>query len=101
MSVVLVAEWIAREETAADVLRHLDALARASLTEPGCVGYRVHRSTEDPNRFLLYEEYRDISAIASHTKSEHFQRLAVNGAIPLLAKRVRTIYEPLDTPEST
>ena len=40
-------------------------------TEPGCVVYRVHRSTKDPNAFLFYEIYADDAAFDAHRASPH------------------------------
>jgi quinol monooxygenase YgiN len=40
-------------------------------TEPGCIVYRVHRSTSDPDAFLFYEIYADDAAFAAHRASPH------------------------------
>ena len=40
-------------------------------TEPGCVAYRVHRSTSDPDAFLFYEIYADDAAFEAHRASPH------------------------------
>ena len=39
--------------------------------EPGCVVYRVHRSTKDPELFLFYETYADDAAFDLHRKAPH------------------------------
>ena len=39
--------------------------------EPGCLVYRVHRSTGDPDLFLFYETYADDAAFDAHRKSPH------------------------------
>lgn len=39
--------------------------------EPGCVTYRSHRSTTDPELFLFYEVYRDAAAFEAHRKAPH------------------------------
>jgi len=39
--------------------------------EPGCLVYRVHRSTTDPDRFLFYETYADEAALDVHRKAPH------------------------------
>lgn len=39
--------------------------------EPGCLFYRVHRATADPEAFLFYEAYVDAAAFALHRSSEH------------------------------
>jgi autoinducer 2-degrading protein len=39
--------------------------------EPGCLVYRPHRSTTDPELFLFYEQYRDEAALDAHRKAPH------------------------------
>jgi quinol monooxygenase YgiN len=39
--------------------------------EPGCLVYRVHRSTTDPDLFLFYEMYVDDEAFELHRTSSH------------------------------
>jgi quinol monooxygenase YgiN len=34
--------------------------------EPGCIGYRLHRSAKDAELFLFYETYVDDAAFAVH-----------------------------------
>jgi quinol monooxygenase YgiN len=40
-------------------------------TEPGCLIYRPHRSTKDPDVFVFYETYADDAAFEVHRKSPH------------------------------
>jgi quinol monooxygenase YgiN len=40
-------------------------------SEPGCLVYRPHRSTKDPDLFVFYEQYRDGAAFDAHRKSPH------------------------------
>lgn len=39
--------------------------------EPGCLVYRVHRSTADPDHFMFYEIYADVAALDAHRNSPH------------------------------
>ena len=39
--------------------------------EPGCVVYRAHRSTTDPELFLFYETYVDDAAFEAHRNAPH------------------------------
>lgn len=56
-----------------------DALARllseqalvVREAEPGCLVYRAHRSTVDPDAFLFYEMYADEAAFELHRKAPH------------------------------
>jgi len=40
-------------------------------TEPGCIYYRLHRSTDDPDVFVFYEAYVDKAAVEAHHNSPH------------------------------
>ena len=37
--------------------------------EPGCLVYRPHRSTKDPELFYFYEQYKDDAAFDAHRKN--------------------------------
>lgn len=39
--------------------------------EPGCLVYRLHRSTRDPDLFLFYEMYADDAAFDVHRQAPH------------------------------
>jgi quinol monooxygenase YgiN len=39
--------------------------------EPGCLVYRPHRSTKDPDLFIFYEQYRDDAAFDVHRKAPY------------------------------
>ena len=38
-------------------------------SEPGCLVYRPHRSTKDPDVFIFYEQYKDDAALDAHRKN--------------------------------
>jgi quinol monooxygenase YgiN len=39
--------------------------------EPGCLAYRPHRSTTDPDQFIFYEQYIDEAAFDAHRTAPH------------------------------
>lgn len=82
-----------RAEEAAGVLR---SLRDASRAEAGCIAFDVARSTDDPNTFVLYEEWRDQAALDFHYKTEHFERFGVNGVRKLASNRLGHRCLPLD-----
>lgn len=50
----------------------LSEQVRAVLeAEPGCLVYRAHRSTHDPELFLFYEMYADDAAFDLHRNAPH------------------------------
>ena len=100
MAYTVIAKWTARAGEEERVLDFIRDLAPPSREEPGCLIYRVNRDAEDARVFarvfLLYEEYADEAAYRAHGESDHFRRLALEGAIPLLENRERSFYESLD-----
>src|SRR4051812_33684591 len=96
MAYVVVARWRAKAGSEERGPAVLDELTRATRAEPGCLGYQPHRATEDPQDFLIYEQYADEEAFQAHTESEHFTRLVLDEAVPdLLESRDRAFYSPL------
>lgn len=45
--------------------------AAVRAAEPGCLLYRPHRSTRDPDVFVFYEMYADDAALEAHRKAPH------------------------------
>lgn len=95
MAVVLVARWVAKEGEEARVRELLEELASASRAEPGCVTYQPCSDRDDPRRFLIFEAYQDEAALGAHSESEHFRRLVLAEAVPLLESRERSFYVTL------
>ena len=80
-------------DTVAAVLRQMaEAVAR---DEPACVTYHAARSTDDPDVFVLYEEYVDEAALLAHRETPHFKALIEGTIVPLLASREREILVPV------
>lgn len=73
MYVVCVTVFVKPESTDAFVEATLDN-ARNTRKEPGNVRFDVLRAEEDPNRFFLYEVYRDKEGFASHQQTPHYLR---------------------------
>lgn len=63
--------------------------------EPGCLLYRAIRLVDDPDGFVLYEEYEDQAALEAHRETPHFRELIEGGVVPLLDGREREVGEPV------
>lgn len=54
------------------------------LNDPGAILYELHRSADDPDTFIFYEQYESKEAFDYHLSTDHFKTLA--GRIdPLMA----------------
>ncbi len=92
MTYVMVARWQPRKGESEAIESILRELAAAVRREPGNLQFSVHRSREDPNDFLLYEIYASEDAFRDHQRTEHFKRLVLERAVPLLKLRERRAY---------
>jgi autoinducer 2-degrading protein len=63
-----------KSDRTAEFLDGIHANALASLqNEPGCLRFDVHRSTDDPQHFVLYEIYTDEGAFRdAHRQTPHY-----------------------------
>jgi autoinducer 2-degrading protein len=61
-------------------------------SEPGCKLYHASRSQENPDLFLLYEQYMNEAALLNHRETPHFQKIIEGIIVPLLEKRERELY---------
>jgi quinol monooxygenase YgiN len=92
MSYVVVARWRPREAETEKIQSILLELAAAVRREPGNLQFTVHRRRDDTNEFLLYEVYKSEQAFREHQDTEHFKRLVLERAVPLLSVRERAAY---------
>ncbi|MGC9157805.1 MAG: putative quinol monooxygenase [Terracidiphilus sp.] len=74
-------------EDRAEISETLRLLALASRQEPGCVSYVPHQLQDDPDTFLIYEQYRDEKALDEHRSSEHFKTHAIGGFYQKMQER--------------
>ena len=96
MTYTIVAKWRAQEGELHKVEGILHELSRKVREEPGNLQFVVHRSCEDPNEFLLYEQYSSEEAFREHQRTAHFKTLVLERAVPLLAQRERKAYSDLE-----
>ncbi len=95
MAYVVTAKWTARQGRADEVRQAILELIEPSRAEPGNLFYQPTQDPENPRVFFLFELYESLDAYRAHGQSEHFQRLAVSQAIPLLESRECAFYETL------
>ena len=79
---------------------HFRPLTEATRREPGCRMYLVHRSTTDPRKFFLYEQYDDQAALDAHRAAPHFLEHGRDGLFPIIESRTPMVVEPLDEDRS-
>jgi len=97
MTYVIVARWRAKEGKAEEIEGILRELVPATRAEPGTLMFIGHRSHDNPDEFLIYEQYVDEAAFVAHQQMPHFKTLVLERALPLLAERERLAFGVLAT----
>ncbi len=91
--IVLVAKYIGKPGSGDAILASLQKMAPQVKThEPGCLMYQACRSVNDPDIFLLYEQYHDEAALAFHRDTPYFKEIIEGIIVPLLENRQREFY---------
>ncbi len=53
--------------------RHLAALVAPTREEPGCISYELHRSSDEPGKFMFQECFRSQADLDAHLETGHFK----------------------------
>ncbi|MGD0653246.1 MAG: antibiotic biosynthesis monooxygenase [Thermoguttaceae bacterium] len=69
--------------------------ARNTIQEPGNLRFDVLQQADDPNRFLLYEVYRDEAGAKAHKATAHYARWAEAVKDWMAEQRYSIKYTPL------
>jgi quinol monooxygenase YgiN len=48
--------------------------------EPGALQFHIHRDRSNPNRFVIYEVWKDISALRDHFQKSYVQQFVADTA---------------------
>lgn len=90
---VLVVKFYAKSglgDTVAAALQRMASLVEAN--EPGCMFYHVCRARNNPDIFLLYEQYVDDQAMAVHRNTPYFKEIIEGELFAILEKREPEFY---------
>ena len=87
----LIVDLEARPGSGADVAAAIAESQAIRLTrlEPGCAAYDLRRDADAPDRFVMYECWRDLAALAEHLNTPHFA--AVGMVLTKLLAKAPTI----------
>ena len=83
-TLTVVARVQAKTEKLSQVEEMLTGLVAPTRQEPGCIGYVLHRSPEDPCSFLFVEKWRSQADLDEHLQKPYLQAL-INQADALLS----------------
>ena len=94
--IVLKVDMLVRPGAEAKCREYIHILQQHSRKEPGCLLYIGHQSTEDPRKFLFYEQYKDAAALEEHRKAPYFKQYVIDGLDAIMEHRSRDLYNPVD-----
>lgn len=87
MGFVVIATWKAKAGQADVIRRIIEDLTPGNRAEPKMLHFQAQVSGDDPDTFVLYEHYTDLSGYEDHRNSEPFQTRVLGEAIPNLEHR--------------
>jgi quinol monooxygenase YgiN len=70
--VTVVAKVTAKIDAIEVVKAELIKMLVPTRQEEGCIEYRLHQDNENPAVFVFYENWKNISCLEQHMKSQHF-----------------------------
>jgi quinol monooxygenase YgiN len=94
--IVLKVDMLVKPGAEQQCREYIQILQEHSRREPGCLMYIGHQSTEDPRKFLFYEQYKDDAALEAHRNAPYFKQYVIGGLDTIMEHRSRELYEALD-----
>jgi len=90
---VIVATLTAKPGHGATLKAALEKVVPPSRAEAGCHRYDLHADNENPELFVMLEEWRDATALKEHELTPHFQALvaAVGGIAEIRIRKLTQI----------
>jgi quinol monooxygenase YgiN len=82
-----------KEKELEDALRSVFPSAQ---NEPGLFTYILHRSTNDPGKFLFYERYMDKDSLDYHLSTPYFQDSFMKVKSLVAEEPVVELFEEID-----
>ena len=94
--IVLKVDMLVKPGTEEKCKEYIRIMQQHSRQEPGCLMYVGHQSTEDPRRFMFYEQYKDQAALDAHRNAPYFKQYVNGGLDPIMENRSRELYTVVD-----
>jgi (4S)-4-hydroxy-5-phosphonooxypentane-2,3-dione isomerase len=94
--IVLKVDMVVKAGAEEKCKEYIRIMQQHSRQEPGCLMYVGHQSTEDPRRFMFYEQYKDQAALEAHRNAPYFKQYVINGLDPILEQRSRGLYSVVE-----
>lgn len=73
--VTVLASFIAKPGLEDEVKEKLLALVAPTRSESGCINYDLHQDSDDPRRFMLYENWKSLRDLEEHLDKPYLKAL--------------------------
>lgn len=73
VNLTVIAEMVAKPGREDELRRQLLALVEPTHKDEGCVQYDLHRSTDEPARFVFVENWTSRECLDKHLATPHLQ----------------------------
>ena len=98
--IVIAGSVAVRPERRDEAVRAARAMMTATRREAGCRAYGFHADLDDPNVFLVFEEWESEEALARHFATEHMAAFGAQlpgllAGAPRLTRYIVTAAEPM------
>ena len=94
--IVLKVDMLVKPGTEEKCKEYIRVMQEHSRKEPGCLLYVGHQSTENPRKFLFYEQYKDQAALDAHRNAPYFKQYVTGGLDAIMEQRSRELYSAVD-----
>jgi quinol monooxygenase YgiN len=91
--IVLRVDMLVKPGTEERCKEYIRFLQQYSREEPGCLMYVGHQSTENPRKFLLYEQYKNQAALDAHRNTPYFKQYVHGGLDGIMDSRSRELFK--------
>ena len=98
MSITIVAQIVAKQEHREAVKTELLNMIPPTRQETGCIEYRLHQDSVNPDLFLFFETWQDTESLQNHLNSPHYTRYVATVADWIADKTVYRMTSIGDEP---
>jgi quinol monooxygenase YgiN len=72
----IIAYLTAKDDQVSNLSEGLMSMVEPSRAEPGCINYDLHQFSDNPARFVIYENWVSSDSLDEHFKTPHFRALS-------------------------
>ena len=95
IAVVVLAQFVAKEGKAEELVTALSSLIPMTRAEPGCMRYELNQGYEHPERVTFIEKFKDQAAFDFHVKTPYISSFFKDVAPGLVESQSVTFHREI------